>query len=523
MLDDAGTPLDKGDDIWTTFTYDDGLVSGIVYALAEDDEGYLWFGTAGGVSVLDYAGTPFDKGDDAWITFTTDDGLAHNFVLAMAEDSGGRWWFGTRGGGVSVLDDGGTPWDKGDDVWITFTTADGLARDDVYFVAEDGGGRWWFGTQGGGVSVLDNGGTPFDKSDDAWITFTTADGLASNTTFDIARDSAGRWWFGTYWYGVSVLDDGGTPFDKGDDVWTTFSSADGLAQHGVYAIAEGNGGRQWFGTTQGGVSVLDDGGTLLDKSDDAWTNFTAADGLVDNLVSVITMDDERGVWFGTDSGLGVLVDKVAPVSSANSPVYANDAFPVSWSASDGASGLFSTTLWTRYGSAGTWAETGPSWQGEISGTLTYTPTQGEGVYYFATVSQDWMGNVEAVPFSLGDASTIYDVAAPESSAVSPKYARAGDIPVSWTASDATSGVSSTVLWVKYGNKGSWASTALTQAGELGVFYYTPTQGNGVYYFATVATDNAGNSEATPTGSGDDSTVYGRRQGCRNCYYLTEQD
>jgi ligand-binding sensor domain-containing protein len=309
VLDHGGTPFDKGDDTWATFTTADGLADNGVFAIAVDGAGRLWFGTyGGGVSVLDHGGTPFDKGDDAWATFTTADGLADNHVAAIAVDGAGRLWFGTYGGGVSVLDDGGTPFDETDDAWATFTTADGLAYNDIDAIAVDGAGRLWFGTDGGGVSVLDDGGTPFDKGDDAWATFTTADGLAGNNVWAIAVDGAGRLWFGTYGGGVSVLDDGGTPFDKGDDTWATFTTADGLAGNNVEAIAVDGAGRLWFGMWGSGVSVLDDGGTPFDKGDDAWATFTTADGLASSDVFVIAVDGAGRLWFGTPGGGASVLD-----------------------------------------------------------------------------------------------------------------------------------------------------------------------------------------------------------------------
>ena len=405
VLDHGGTPFYKGDDTWTTFTTADGLASKWVEAIAADNGGQLWFGTwDGGVSVLDHGGTPFDKRDDTWATFTTAGGLADNHVNAIAVDGGGQLWFGTWGGGVSVLDDGGTPFDKGDDTWTTFTTVDGLADNEVHAIAVDGGGRMWFGTRGG-ASMLDDKGTPSDKGDDTWATFTTtAFGLADHVTA-IARDGEGRWWFGTYGGGVSVLDNRGTPFDRGDDAWTTFTSADGLASNFVFAIARDGRGRWWFGTYGGGVSVLDHGGTPFGKQDDTWTAFTSADGLADNDVGPIVLDDGGHLWFGTNSGVGELVDAVAPVSSAHSPAYANGKVSVPWSASDGASHIFRVTLWVKHSNGGAWTSTGLSQRGQSTGTFTYTPTYGDGTYSFATVAEDWMGNVEASPTSRGDCST----------------------------------------------------------------------------------------------------------------------
>ena len=144
--------------------------------------GYTWVATTGGV--VCYSASEQVK-------FTITDGLADYRVYAITRDGGGQWWFGTSRG-ASVLDAGGTPFDKGDDTWTTFTTADGLVNDNVWTIAVDGGGRLWFGTWVG-ASVLDDGGTPFDKGDDSWITFTAADGLASNDdVLAITEDNGGR-------------------------------------------------------------------------------------------------------------------------------------------------------------------------------------------------------------------------------------------------------------------------------------------------------------------------------------------
>lgn len=61
--------------------------------------GYTWAATQGGVVC-------YSAGE--YVKFTTLDGLAENSVHAIAEDGSGRWWFGTDYDGASVLNDGGT-------------------------------------------------------------------------------------------------------------------------------------------------------------------------------------------------------------------------------------------------------------------------------------------------------------------------------------------------------------------------------------------------------------------------------
>jgi ligand-binding sensor domain-containing protein len=338
VLDDNGTPHNKSDDLWTTFTTADGLVNDSIQAIAIDGAGNKWIGTSGGgAGLLDDGGTPHTKTDDLWVTFTTADGLAENYVYAAAVDAIGRKWFGT-GNGVSVLEDGGTPSNKRDDTWTRL--AEGLTSSAVYAMAFGAGHQVWRGGPRG-VSGLNHQGTLRDKSDDVWTTHITADWLPNNainavategrdlvwvgtqgglvafdgtrwTTFSIggvsamARDAAGRKWLATPG-GAGVLSDSGTPHNTSDDTWTVFTTNDGLIQNWVEGVAIDAGGRKWFGTA-GGVSVLDDKGTPDNKADDTWTSFTAADGMADNWVHVVAVDGPNLVWFAHEGAGGSVLD-----------------------------------------------------------------------------------------------------------------------------------------------------------------------------------------------------------------------
>ena len=62
----------------------DGLGSATVYCMAQDKDGFLWFGTETGLSRFD--GTHFRN-------FTQEDGLPDNEVIQIFADSKGRVWF----------------------------------------------------------------------------------------------------------------------------------------------------------------------------------------------------------------------------------------------------------------------------------------------------------------------------------------------------------------------------------------------------------------------------------------------
>src|SRR5205814_938204 len=149
----------------------------------------------------------------------------------IAIDSAGRKWignWGSTGTGLSVLDDGGTPFNKADDQWQRFHQADsGLVYDAIQALTTDAAGRKCISTSGG-VSVLNDNGTPNNPADDQWIGYSTADGVPALTVYTITADAAGRKWIGGHEYNLLVLDDNGTPFNKADDQRGTFTLADGL-------------------------------------------------------------------------------------------------------------------------------------------------------------------------------------------------------------------------------------------------------------------------------------------------------
>ncbi len=86
----------------------DGLVQSQVISMHEDQNGYLWIGTFGGLSRWD--GRTFTN-------FTQADGMGHKEVQSIAEGLDGTLYFSTKGGGVSIWKD---------DHFTVLNTDDGL-------------------------------------------------------------------------------------------------------------------------------------------------------------------------------------------------------------------------------------------------------------------------------------------------------------------------------------------------------------------------------------------------------------
>jgi diguanylate cyclase (GGDEF)-like protein len=89
---------DSVSDRWTVFNMVNGLPNNTVYAILEDRKGYVWFSTNRGVCRL-------NPQDETVITFDHTAGLANDEcnVLAAHADEQGWLWFGTVGG-LSVIE-----------------------------------------------------------------------------------------------------------------------------------------------------------------------------------------------------------------------------------------------------------------------------------------------------------------------------------------------------------------------------------------------------------------------------------
>ena len=148
----------------------------------------MWFGTAGGVSRYD---------GEVFINFTTEDGLVSNNVWAIHQDPAGEMWFGTSDGvsrgvylrSARVL----SPEERRDGEasapkrFVRFTTEDRLGSGVVWAIHQDSKGVMWFATQ--------SGASAYDGT--AWTSLDTRDGLVGDEIYSIDQDEDGFLWFGT--------------------------------------------------------------------------------------------------------------------------------------------------------------------------------------------------------------------------------------------------------------------------------------------------------------------------------------
>lgn len=246
-------------DRWRNFTRRDGLTDDYVFVLLEDRRGWLWIGTRVGITLFDGA------------RFRKDPILSRiGLTVALAQDHAGAIWIATLSGGVFkwvgsrlesvqvegqtfsnariLVDRRGWVWISGDRGlsrwdgrnWRTYTTREGLASDQPYFLCEDARGNLWFGYHSS------HGVTRFDG--ETFRHYTTRDGLTNDAVYSLGADRRGNIWIGTA-RGVDRFD--GVTF-------VNYGVEEGYAdpESNAGGFWEDADGTLWFGT-MGGLSRYD--------------------------------------------------------------------------------------------------------------------------------------------------------------------------------------------------------------------------------------------------------------------------
>ena len=148
----SSAPADGGAR-YARLTMDQGLSNNSVYCIHQDRAGFLWFGTFAGLDRYDGTGFAIHKPGRSASGENLPGTLQGSVIFAMAEDGAGRLWIGTDGGGLSV-------YDRASDRFATFRNQpgrDGLPADRIFSLAADASGGLWIGTGGGGLAHLEPG------------------------------------------------------------------------------------------------------------------------------------------------------------------------------------------------------------------------------------------------------------------------------------------------------------------------------------------------------------------------------
>ncbi|MBI1763873.1 MAG: hypothetical protein HYR56_20810 [Acidobacteria bacterium] len=194
-------------------------------------------------------------------------------VWGFHGDREGNFWIGTNGGGLFR-------WRR--NRVVTYTTDDGLLSNSLLPIVEDGAGALWLGTLGRGVMRWQAGRiTPFTRQE----------GLPGDSARALLIDRAGDLWIGLE-NTVVRLKPGPKDGIK-DGQLTSYTAAQGLPPGNVWALYQDRAGEIWIGSANG----------LSRLHNETITTYRTTDGLVNNSVRFITEDGAGALWLGTVEGL----------------------------------------------------------------------------------------------------------------------------------------------------------------------------------------------------------------------------
>jgi signal transduction histidine kinase/ligand-binding sensor domain-containing protein len=312
----------------TAYSKADGIKDKNVYPIYEDRAGTILVGTTGGLFkyengtfasvestenfqinaigedalgriLISNFGELYVQENNQFVPFEPENTPDVGYLYAIRADRENALWFG-GGNGLRRFKDG---------VQESFTTADGLAGDDVKTIIEARAGGLWIGTYDGLTHYKEGKLTSWRE----------ADGLPSRTIRALYEDADGTLWIGSYDGGLARFKDG---------KFTRYTTKTGLPNDGAFQILEDEDRNFWISSNRGIYRVNKD--ELNEYADGKISRVNSiAYGKSDGMLNAeanggrspagIRARDGR-LWFPTQDGVAVIDPREIKVNSQPPPV-----------------------------------------------------------------------------------------------------------------------------------------------------------------------------------------------------------
>ncbi len=246
-----------------------------VGALEKEKEGTIWIGTdGGGLNLFDAATGTFKHfyhmpGDST--------SLSNDYILSLKKDSRGRLWVGTYRGGINRMDPASGKCKQ----YLQESISKGS---DVRRIFEDAQRRIWVGTNRGGLYR-------YEESTDSFMYIEKS---GSMDIRDILQDQHGGLWLATFGDGIGYYHP-----EKDSFRFYNISNTPGLSANTVFSLAQVGENEIWAGTEYGGL-------VKLNIHTGKVSVFTEKDGLANNTVNSLVLEDSQNMWVGTLNGVSHL-------------------------------------------------------------------------------------------------------------------------------------------------------------------------------------------------------------------------
>lgn len=301
------------------------LINNQVFSIIQDNNGLIWVGTYSGISIFN----PNNKFEHYSCVIDDKTSLNDSIVHGLYEDKDGAIWVGTKSGGVNIIGKDGSNHDKKVIAWIT--EENGLSNDSVNYITGDETYIW--------IATRD-GLTRVDKYNKTIKVYGKSDGFLSYNIKTLMIDSKGYLWIGTP-DGVNILNPN---TDKITDLSYIFYNND-ISDTYVQSIYENQNGEYILGTFKEGYfikinpetkeiniyqdlfekyattiySITEDeeylwlgtnyGLNRVNKKTKEIKKYTEDDGLPNNNIYGVVIDNSKNIWVSTNKGIAELNKK----------------------------------------------------------------------------------------------------------------------------------------------------------------------------------------------------------------------
>ncbi|MCQ2597793.1 MAG: HD domain-containing protein [Treponema sp.] len=257
-----------------TWNSEDGIQGNTITDILQDKDGYILFGTYGGLTRFD--GVKFEILNKLY-------NEKYNFFSARSimQDSTGNIWVGSNDEGAHCINTDGTV--------TSYTVENGLPNNSVRTFCEDKEGNVWIGTASGIACV-----SPEQKIIQP-MGFKT---IPQDNRFIVTQiycDTAGRIWI------ITRGEKGLLKYEDGR--FSVYEGITSVKNPVVTYMTQDSNDAYWFGVAPYyAVRISANNETLHDISSPALKRGT--------VVNCIYQDSNKNIWFGTDDGLTIYHDGV---------------------------------------------------------------------------------------------------------------------------------------------------------------------------------------------------------------------
>jgi len=278
--------------LFKSFAIDNPMSYKFVLTIAQDKDGFMWFGGQEGLHRFD---------GHQLLSFynktAVDSSLSSNVISRIIIDRNQRIWIGTRGGGLNLYKPESKSFRH-----LTTTTIDAkISNDGINTLFEDSEGKIWIGTENG-LNIL-------TVVDDKWyvkqIKQKLADklSLSHNTVYAIIETDEHEVWVGTHGGGISVFDLTGN-FKR--TITYAPNKADNYVNKYVNALFKDKQGNIWAGTAEQGLLRY-----TVNENSISHFKFDVDDNssISSDTINNIYQDFENNIWIATDNGLSIYDNK----------------------------------------------------------------------------------------------------------------------------------------------------------------------------------------------------------------------